>query len=91
MYSINTSNKFEKDFVKCVKRNCNLALLSEALEILEVSGRLPKKYKPHMLSGNLKGYWECHLKPDWLLLWRQNDETRVIELARTGTHSDLFK
>ncbi len=91
MYSINTSNKFEKDFVKCVKRSYNLGLFNEALEILEVSGRLPKKYKPHMLSGNLKGYWECHLKPDWLLLWRQNDETRVIELARTGTHSDLFK
>ena len=91
MYSINTSNKFEKDFVKCVKRNYNLDLLNEALEVLEVSGRLPKKYKSHLLSGNLKGYWECHLKPDWLLLWRQNDETRVIELARTGTHSDLFK
>jgi mRNA interferase YafQ len=91
VYSINTSNKFEKDFVKCVKRNYNLDLLNEALEVLEVSGRLPKKYKSHLLSGNLKGYWECHLKPDWLLLWRQNDETRVIELARTGTHSDLFK
>ena len=91
MYNINTSNKFEKDFVKCVKRKYNLDLLNEALVILEVSGRLPKKYKPHILSGKLKGYWECHLKSDWLLLWRQNDETRVIELARTGTHSDLFK
>jgi mRNA interferase YafQ len=91
VYSIKTSNKFEKDFVKCTKRNYNLNLLNDALKILEVSGKLPKKYKSHILSGNFDGYWECHIKSDWLLLWRQNDKTRVIELARTGSHSDLFK
>ncbi|HEY5510370.1 MAG TPA: type II toxin-antitoxin system YafQ family toxin [Prolixibacteraceae bacterium] len=46
--------------------------------------------KAHLLSGNYNGYWECHIKPDWLLIWRQDDKTKVIELVRTGTHSDLF-
>ena len=91
MYKIKTTNKFEKDFVKCLKRNLDVNDLGEVLEILEASGKLPSKYKSHLLSGNFKGYLECHIKPDWLLIWRQNDQTKIIELARTGTHSDLFK
>ena len=91
MYKIKTSNKFEKDFVKCIKRNYNIKPLEKVLEILETSGKLPQSYMPHLLSGLYNGYWECHLKPDWLLIWRQNDSTKVIELVRTGTHSDIFK
>ena len=91
MYTLKTSNKFEKDFIKCIKRNFNPADLNRIIELLEISGKLPRKYNPHLLSGNYSGYWECHIKPDWLLIWRQNDETKIIELARTGTHSDLFK
>ena len=91
MYKIKTSNKFEKDFVKCLKRKLDANALAEVLEILEVSGKLPHKYKSHILSGNFSGYHECHIKPDWLLIWRQNDRSKIIELARTGTHSDLFK
>jgi mRNA interferase YafQ len=90
VYKIKTSNRFEKDFVKCAKRNFNLELLGKALEFLESSGSLPRKYKPHVLSGNFSGYWECHIKPDWLLIWKVNEETRIIELVRTGTHADLF-
>ena len=91
MYTLKTSNKFEKDFLKCLKRNFNPDDLRKILELLEISGKLPLKHKPHLLSVNYSGYWECHIKPDWLLIWRQNDKTRIIELARTGTHSDLFK
>ena len=91
MYKIKTTNKFEKDFVKCLKRKLDANALAEVLEILEVSGKLPHKYKSHILSGNFSGYHECHIKPDWLLIWRQNDRSKIIELARTGTHSDLFK
>ena len=91
MYKIKTSNKFEKDFVKCLKRKLDANALAEVLEILEVSGKLPRKYKSHILSGNFSGYHECHIKPDWLLIWRQNDRSKIIELARTGTHSDLFR
>jgi len=91
VYKISISNKFEKDFVKCAKRNYNLELLGKVLEILESSGRLPKSYKPHVLSGDYNGYWECHIKPDWLLIWKQDDTKKLIDLVRTGTHSDLFK
>ncbi len=90
MYKINTTNKFEKDFNKCLKRNLDLDDLVGALEILQHSGKLPRNYKPHLLSGNYKGYWECHIQADWLLIWRQNKQLKIIELVRTGTHSDLF-
>jgi len=91
VYKIKTTNKFEKDFIKCIKRNYNPEALSEVIQQLEESGKLHRRFKPHPLSGNFKGFWECHVKPDWLLVWRQNDDTKVIELTRTGTHSDLFK
>jgi len=91
VYKIKASNKFEKDFVKCAKCNFKLELLEKVLEILESSGNLPRNYKPYLLSGNYKGYWECHIKPDWLLIWKQGHNTRIIELVRTGTHSDLFR
>ena len=91
MYKIKTSNKFEKDVVKCAKQNYNLDALEKVLSILEQTGKLPAKYRPHKLSGNYKNYWECHVKPDWLIIWRQNNKTKVIELVRTGTHSELFK
>jgi len=91
VYKIKTTNKFEKDFEKCLKRNLDTNALVEVLELLEVSGKLSPKYKSHMLSGNFRGYLECHIKPDWLLIWRQNDKTKIIELARTGTHADLFR
>lgn len=91
MYKIKTTNKFEKDFAKCAKRNLDMDELGEVVVILESSGKLPRTYKPHLLTGNYNGYWECHIKPDWLLIWRQNDQIKVIELVRTGSHSDLFK
>ena len=91
MYKLRTSNKFEKDVVKCAKRNYDLDALETVLTFLEQSGELPAKYKPHKVSGNYKNYWECHVKPDWLIIWQQNNKTRVIELVRTGTHSEPFK
>ena len=91
MYKIKTTNRFEKDFIKCTKRNYNIDALGLVIELLESSGKLPNQYKPHLLSGNFNGYWECHIKPDWLLIWRNNENDKIIELVRTGTHADLFK
>ena len=51
---------------------------------------LPKEYKPHKLSGNRLGQWECHIKPDWLLVWEQNDNKLTLLMLNTGTHSDIF-
>jgi len=91
VYKIKTTNRFEKDFIRCTKRNYNIDALGLVIELLESSGKLPFQYKPHLLSGNFNGYWECHIKPDWLLIWRHNENDKVIELVRTGTHADLFK
>ncbi|MGC4129045.1 MAG: type II toxin-antitoxin system YafQ family toxin [Bergeyella sp.] len=57
---------------------------------MQETGTLPAKYKPHKLSGNYAGCWECHIKPDWLLIWKQNDNELILLLMDTGTHSDLF-
>lgn len=91
MYKVRTSNKFEKDFIRCAKRNLDLEALGEIIGHLEHSGKVPLRYKAHILSGNFSGYWICHIKPDWLLLWKQNEAEKSIELVRTGSHSDLFR
>ncbi len=91
MYSIQATNQFKKDTKLCIKRGLNIELLSQVLEDLEYKGILLPKYKPHLLKGNYKGLWECHIKPDWLLIWEQDDSEMLITLHRTGTHSDLFK
>ncbi len=90
MYKVYTTNRFEKDLLRCKKRNFKMSLLSEAVSILAHSGTLPAKYKPHKLSGKFAGCWECHIKPDWLLVWQQNDDELVLLFTNTGTHSDLF-
>ncbi len=65
-------------------------LINELFTELEVKGSVASKNRPHKLTGNYKGFWECHIQPDWLLIWFQDDEKETIELTRTGTHSDLF-
>jgi mRNA interferase YafQ len=65
-------------------------LLNELFLALEKTGTVPAKNKPHKLTGNYKGFWECRIQPDWLLIWFHNDTAKIIELTRTGTHSDLF-
>lgn len=67
-----------------------MELLNSIFLLLEEKGTLPVKFKPHKLTGNYKGFWECHVQPDWLLIWLQDDTSKTIMLTRTGTHSDLF-
>jgi mRNA interferase YafQ len=90
MYKIYTTNRFEKDLKLCKKRNFNLNLLKAAIDLLQKEGKLPIKYKPHKLSGDYADCWECHIKPDWLLVWKQNDTELTLLFTNTGTHSDLF-
>ena len=59
--------------------------------MLEDGVSLPAKYRNHLLSGDYKGYWECHVNPDWLLLYEKDTEIRIISLYRTGTHADIFE
>lgn len=90
MYKIKTTKSFEKNVDLCRKRGYNMSLLSEVMTLLEKDGRLPPIYKPHNLKGNYEGCWECHIKPDWLLIWQQNDKELILLFTSTGTHSDLF-
>ena len=61
------------------------------VRMLESGSELPSSYKPHRLRGEMSGLWECHIRPDWLLVWKQNEDTLQLVLMSTGTHSDLFK
>lgn len=90
MYKISFSNKFKKDYKICIKRGYNIAKLEEVITILQKDGKLPAKFKPHKLSGNYEGLWECHIKPDWLLVWLQDNDKLILLFTNTGTHSDLF-
>lgn len=69
MYHIITTNRFDKSLKLCKKRNYDLSILQTVLDLLQETGKLPQKYKPHKLSGTFEDCWECHLKPYWLLIW----------------------
>lgn len=90
MYSIEYTGQFKHSLKLCRKRGLPLEELHEAIALLERDGKLPAQYKPHKLTGNYVGIWECHIKPDWLLLWQQNDKELILLLVDTGTHSDIF-
>ncbi len=93
MFEIVTSTKFLKDLKLLKKRSLNdFQLLQNVITILANKGHmgLDKKHKAHKLNGSYKGYWECHVKPDLLLIWDENEQINLLELVRTGTHSDLF-
>ena len=89
-YSVEYTGKFKKSLKKCVKRGLDVKLLQEAVEILIDKGCLPPKYKSHRLHGNMDGMWECHITPDWLMVWLQDDGRLTLLLLDTGSHSDIF-
>ena len=90
MYKIRPSTKFQKDLKKVQKRGYDISLLTTVLNILANGESLPQKYKDHNLSGNYKGCRECHITPDWLLIYEILDDELILYLTRTGTQSDLF-
>lgn len=90
MYSVKTTKRFDKGMKRCLKRGLDLQLVYDAIALLRTTGKLPQQYRPHKLSGNLDGIWECHIQPDWLMTWEQNDTQLTLLFLRTGTHSDLF-
>lgn len=89
-YTVRYSNLFKKSFKKCLKRGCKQDDFRKVLSILAECGNLPPEYRPHKLKGKYKECWECHINPDWLLVWEQYDTELILILVDTGTHSDLF-
>lgn len=90
MLTIRYEKSFKKDFKRIMKRGYDTRLLEEIIEKLINQEVLPKKNKDHNLSGEYAGFRECHITPDWLLVYQIKNMELVLVLARTGTHSDLF-
>lgn len=90
MLEIVMSNRFKKDLRLAARRGYNFDLLDEIVNKLTRRELLPEKNKDHALSGDYEGCRECHIAPDWLLVYQVNDRELVLYLMRTGTHSDLF-
>lgn len=90
MLEIRYSTKFKKDYKSIIKRGYNPQLLQDVLNMLINEQPLPPKYKDHNLSSNYEGHRECHITPDWLLIYKIEHEILTLSLTRTGTHSDLF-
>lgn len=84
-----TTNQFEKELKKLKKQGKDLKKLTDIIRLLVDGKQLPEKHRNHKLQGNYKGTWECHIEPDWLLIYTKNPS--YIRLERTGFHSDLFK
>lgn len=88
-YEIDFTSAFSKDLKKIKKRGYNIELLESVVDKLQTGEQLEPKYKDHFLTGNWKGFRECHIQPDWLLVYRIYDDKLLLVLTRTGTHSDL--
>lgn len=89
-YEIKNTTQFKKDYKLAKCRGLNLNLLKDIVTKLANGETLAPKHKDHSLSGNWTGHRECHIQPDWLLIYRYEEEVLVLTLSRTGTHSDLF-
>ena len=89
-YEVKPSNQFKKDVRLASKRGYNLSLLTAVITALANGEPLDAKYKDHQLSGKFGACRECHILPDWLLIYEIADDTLILYLSRTGTHSDLF-
>lgn len=90
MLDIVASNRFKKDLRLAIRRGYNMALINEVVNTLAAQNPLDAKYKDHELGGEYKGFRECHITPDWLLVYQIINNELVLYLLRTGTHSDLF-
>ena len=84
------TTKFKKGYKLAIKRHLDIDLLDDIIRALSMGEALPEKNKDHELSGNWAGYRECHIQPDWLLVYRIDDDILVLTLVCTGTHSDIF-
>ena len=90
MLKLNTSTQFKKDYKTCMRRHYNMDLLQAVVDVLRVPDALPQKNRDHGLTGNYTGCRECHIQPDWLLIYKIVRGTLILKLIRTGSHSDLF-
>lgn len=89
MYEVQITTKFKKDYKTVIKRGYKEELLIEVIDTLRRGESLPASNKDHALTGNWVGYRECHIQPDWLLIYKIHEDKLILSLTRTGSHSDL--
>ena len=89
-YTINPTSKIQKDLKRIQKRGYDLSLLSDVIKKLSNGESLSLKHRDHNLIGNFSGCRECHITPDWLLIYEIHEKNLYLYLTRTGSHSDLF-
>ena len=90
MYTVKPTTRFQKDVKMAAKRGYQIDLLTDAIKTLAAGEALAESYKDHPLKGNYAGCRECHITPDWLLIYEVAVDELILYLTRTGTHSDLF-
>ena len=89
-FSLHYTNTYLKDLKLARRRRLDENRLNEVIKLLIGGEPLPANLHNHLLTGDYRGYWECHISPDWLLLYEKDTEIRIISLYRTGTHTDIF-
>lgn len=90
MYTVEYTSQFKRQYKLAVKRRYNMALIQKVITLIANKAPLATKYRVHKLSGDFKDCWECHIQPDWLLIWRTDESANILVLVATGTHADLF-
>jgi len=89
-YKIVKTSRFRRDLRLAIRKKFNIHLMDEIITTLANGKKLARKHNDHPLSGEYAGYRECHITPDWLLIYRIENDTLCLVLSRTGSHSDLF-
>lgn len=89
-YEVKYTSRFKKDYKLLKKRGYDMDKLFDVIDILREGKELPPEYKDHPLRGDYAGHRDCHIEPDWVLIYFKNETKLVLSMTRTGTHSDLF-
>lgn len=90
MYKVKFTSAFKKSYKLMEKRGLDISLLDSVIDSLRQGRTLDKKYNDHALKGPYRGFRECHIKPDWLLIYLIEEDILTLTLVKTGSHSDLF-
>lgn len=89
-YTVKPTSQFRRDYKLAMKQHRDISLLDDVIKLLANGVKLPREYDDHPLQGNYRGHRECHILPDWLLIYKIDNNILVLTLTRTGTHSELF-
>ena len=89
-YEVKYTSRFKKDYKLLKKRGYDMDKLLDVVDMLREGRELPTEYKDHPLRGDYVGHRDCHIEPDWVLIYFKSESTLVLSLTRTGTHSDVF-